>query len=202
MGAPAGLSPEQLIFLPGFSTASLGEGAGRGVGLDVVAKAVGGLGGTVEVLSEPGGGTTFMLAVPASLALQRAVLCAIGEEVFAVPAASIIEASRCSENQVRWLGKGRALDHKGKLVPLVDVPSTLGTSNHKADHVLLLEGGGAVALPVDALLGQQDFVFQPLSPGLRGGGPANGTALMGDGRVVLRLDPERLKRAALMEVSP
>ena len=202
MGAPPELQPQQLIFFPGFSTATtVTEGAGRGVGLDVVARAIGELGGTIEVRSEPGRGTTFHLSVPASLALQRAVLCGIGDEVFAVPATSIVEALRCSDGQVRWLGRGRALDHGGTLVPLVDVARTLGTTPHRADYVLVLQGGGTVALPVDALLGQQDFVFQPLDPSVSGRGPANGTALLGDGRVVLRLDPERLRRAPL-EASP
>ncbi len=192
IGAPSHLACEQLIFLPGFSTAQLSEGAGRGVGLDVVARAVAELGGSVAVQSTQGRGTRFLLTVPASLALQRAVLCGIGDDVFAVPAPAIVEAVTCGPSGVRWLGRGRGFDHGGRLLPLVECERTLGCAPKKATYVLVLEAGGRLALPVDALMGQQDFVFQPLDPLVAGAGPANGTALLGDGRVVLRLDPQRL----------
>jgi two-component system chemotaxis sensor kinase CheA len=203
LGLDAGLAPEQLIFVPGFSTAAtVTHSAGRGVGLDVVARAVSELAGTLEVHFEPGQGTTFQLTVPASLALQRAVLFEIAGETFAVPSASVVEAVRYAPEAVRWMGAGRACELGGRLVPLLETERHLGAGAGDGGYVLLLEGGGAVAMHVDRLHGQQDFVFQSLGVEVRGGGPVSGAALLEDGRVVLRLSPERLARAAGLRVVP
>ena len=205
LGLDAALPPEQLIFLPGFSTArAVTHSSGRGVGLDVVARAIAEVGGTLEVRFEPGQGTRFQLTVPASLALQRAILFDIGGETFAVPSASVVEAVRYAPESVRWMGAGRACELGGRLVPLLESKRHLGAGAGDGGYVLLLEGGGAVAMHVDRLHGQQDFVFQSLDAEVRGRGPVSGAALLEDGRVVLRLSPERLARAAGVrpEISP
>jgi two-component system chemotaxis sensor kinase CheA len=203
LGLDSGLAPEQLIFVPGFSTVpSVTQSAGRGVGLDVVGRAVSELGGTLEVRFEPERGTIFQLSVPASLALQRAVLFDIGDETFALPSGSVLEAVRYAPEAVRWMGAGRACEVGGRLVPLLETERHLGAGAGEGGYLLLLEGGGTLAMHVDRLHGQQDFVFQSLGLEVRGRGPVSGAALLEDGRVVLRLSPERLARAAGLRVSP
>lgn len=197
--AALGLDPsrpaEELIFEPGFSTAQLSEAAGRGVGLDAVRRAISTLGGSVDVESEPGRGTRFTLVVPASIALQRVLLVEVEGETYALPLSSVVEATRLTTSTVRWLGKGAAAERNGSLVPLVD-SGRLGLGAAQGAFAVFLAAGGNAALRVDALRGQQDFVFQPLDPGVRGRAPVSGAALMGDGRVILRLDPELLVAAA------
>lgn len=200
LGMAENLAPEQAIFLPGFSTAKVTASAGRGVGLDVVARALSSLAGTLEVRSSPGLGTTFLLSVPASLALERAVLVGVADEVFAIPASSVMEAIRYSPSIVRVTGHGRYVEHAGTLLPLADTEATLCVRPRSEGYLLLLRQASAVALRVDRLLGQQDFVFQPLDQAIRGAGPASGAALQGDGRVLLRLDPDRLAGAAMSQV--
>ena len=191
-GLDPSIGAAALAFEPGFSTASLSESAGRGVGLDVVQRCVYGCGGTVELAWRPGQGTRITVRVPTSIALQRALLCELCGETYALPVANVLQAARLGEGEVRWLGAGQALEHRGRLVPIVDSQSLLGLAQTRGDYAVLVQAGSLAALRVDRLLGQQDFVFQPLEPSLYGSGPASAGALLGDGRVVLRLDPETL----------
>ena len=191
LGLDDSRDPRTLIFESGVTTASLSRSAGRGVGLDAVHKEVVRLGGSVEVQSERGAGTRFVLTVPTSIALERALLCRIADEIYAVPAASVVEAARIAEGQIRWMGAGKALEHRGTFFPLVDPETALGLST-EGEYAVFLQAGATAALRVDALLGQQDFVFQALDPALGERAPVDGAALLADGAVVLRLAPDRL----------
>jgi two-component system chemotaxis sensor kinase CheA len=192
LGLDATLGDIALIFEAGFSTAPLSQSAGRGVGLDAVKRAVYGLGGTLDVTSTPGAGTRFLARVPSSIALQRALLCRIAGETYAVPVASVLEAARIGEPNVRWLGNGEAVEHRGSLVPLVDQARLLGVEPRGGNYAVILQADGLAALRVEAVVGQQDFVFQPIDSTLRGSAPTTAGALLADGRVVLRLDPDAL----------
>ena len=196
-----GLDPDKdvatLIFEPRLSTAPLSEDAGRGLGMDAARRALVALGGQLDFWTMPGAGTRVTLLVPVSIALQRAILCDIAGELYAVPLASVVETVRFDASQVRWLGHGRALLHREKLVPLIDTPTALGTTARAPRYVVFLTATRVAALPVDAVLEQQDFVFQPLDPLLRGVAPVSGAAMLSNGRVVLRLDPEPLISQAL-----
>lgn len=197
--ASLGLRPapaEELIFEPGFTTSALSRSAGRGVGLDAVRRTITALGGVLEV-SSAGEGTRFTLNVPTSIAVQKAVLCRIAEEIFALPAASVVLARRVDDAQVRWIGAGKAVEHDGGLVPMVDAAELLGCSPERGEFAVFVQAGPLAAMRVDQLLGQQDFVFQPLEPMVRGRAPASAAGMLGDGRLVLRLEPERLVSAAL-----
>lgn len=180
-----------LIFEAGISTATLSQSAGRGVGLDAVNKEVVRLGGSVEVESKRGIGTRFVLSVPTSIALERALLCRIADEVYAVPTGSVVEATRIAPSQARWMGEGMALEHRGTFFPLIDSRAALGLDS-EGEYAVFLQAGATAALRVDSLLGQQDFVFQALDPSLSEGAPVDGAALLADGAVVLRLAPDRL----------
>ncbi len=195
-----GLDPlndaEELIFEPRLSTAHLTEAAGRGVGLDAVRRTVLSIGGTVGVWSLPGLGTRITLTLPSSIAVQRAVLCEISGETFALPLTAILETVRLDRTRIRWLGRGRALEHRGALVPLIDTCAELGASKDTAAYAVFLSSTSVAALPVDALLDQQDFVFHSLEKRIAGNAPISGAALLSDGRVVLRLNPEPLVHSA------
>lgn len=195
LGFDVSRDPIQLIFEAGVSTATLSQSAGRGVGLDAVQKEVVRLGGSVAVESAPGQGTRFLLSVPTSIALERALLCRIDEEVFAVPTSSVVEATRIHAQQVRWLGEGKALEFRDTFFPLIDPEEALGLPAG-GEYAIFIQAGATAALRVDALLGQQDFVFQALDPALCQGAPVDAAALLADGKVVLRLAPDRLAHLA------
>jgi two-component system chemotaxis sensor kinase CheA len=202
LGLDATQGAEALIFEPGISTASLSQSAGRGVGLDAVQRAVAQLGGAVTLTSAPGEGTRFTLEVPTSVALERALLCQVGDEVFALPTSHVVEAARVEDREVRWLGKGSAVESGGKLFPLVDTATLLGVEGG-GRTIVFLRAGTVAALQVDALLGQQDFIFHPLDPALTAKAPVDSAALLADGSIVLRLDPLHLVQAtAEQEVRP
>jgi two-component system chemotaxis sensor kinase CheA len=195
-GLEASLPAEELIFAPGLSTAPLSTRAGRGVGMDAVRRSVMALGGQVEVVSREGLGTRITLTVPVTLALQRVLLVTLGEETFALPSTAVVETLDARPQRRRWLGGGEALEHRGSLVPLVDSREVLGVEGQTLRNVVVLESQGRAALMVDGLPGHQEFAFQSLDENLCPGSPASGAALSWDGRVVLRLDPGRLVRAA------
>ncbi|MBS1149050.1 MAG: chemotaxis protein CheA [Myxococcaceae bacterium] len=196
MGLDPQAEAEALIFAPRLSTASLTEAAGRGVGLDAVRRTVLSIGGTIGVWTLPGLGTRFTLTIPSSIAVQRAVLCEISGETFALPLTAILETVRLDRSRVRWLGHGQALEHRGALVPLIDTRAALGTRQDTAAYAVFLSSTSVAALPVDALLDQQDFVFHALEKRIAGNAPISGAALLSDGRVVLRLNPEPLVKSA------
>lgn len=195
LGLDPSLEASQLIFEPGFSTATLSQSAGRGVGLDAVHKEVVRLGGSVVVESDPGAGSRFLLSVPTSIALERALLCGIGDEIYAVPTSAVVEASRIEDDQVRWMGEGRALEYRGTFYPLID-PKVALELTCQGPYAVFIQAGATAALRVDSLLGQQDFVFQALDPSLCHGAPVDAAALLADGTVVLRLAPDRLAQFA------
>lgn len=196
LGLDATLAAEELIFAAGLSTAELSTRAGRGVGMDAVRRAVVALGAQLEVSSTPGQGTAFSLTVPVTLALQRVLLVTLGAETFALPSVAVLETVDLRGRTQRWLGDGPALEHRGQLVPLVDAARVLGVAPTTGRSAVILESQGRAALVVDALPGHEEFAFETLDPSFSASSPASGAALSWDGRVVLRLDPGRLVRAA------
>jgi two-component system chemotaxis sensor kinase CheA len=189
-------APEALIFEPNFSTAKLGELAGRGVGLDAVRSVARAAGGTVEVVSTPGGGCCFTLILPASLALQRALLVEVGGEMYAFPAASVFHTARTADLPIRQLGARRWVDQPGRLVPFVDASSVLGVRPRTGAYSVLFEANGLGALEVDRLAGHQELVFRSLENTWVGDSPVSGATLASSGDVLLRLDPSRLVASA------
>ncbi len=188
-----------LIFLAGFSTAEKVTGiSGRGVGMDVVRRNVERMKGRVEITSEVGKGSVFTIRLPLTTAILDAMSLRVGVDRFLVPITAVVEASRPHAGEVsEVLGKGRVMPSRGQLLPVVALGDLFGLSGFEADPtravVLVLEhAGGRLALQVDEILGLQQVVIKPLDqdtphhPGLAG------TAILGDGRVGLILDPARL----------
>ncbi|OGQ99918.1 MAG: chemotaxis protein CheA [Deltaproteobacteria bacterium RIFOXYD12_FULL_55_16] len=182
-----------LVFLPGFSTADrITDVSGRGVGMDVVKKAVEKLRGKVEVQSQPGKGSLFMIRLPLTLAIIDGIIVRVGSERYIIPTIAIQESVHPERKNYSTVhGRGENLMVRGELVPIIrlyeifSVPSTY-TDPCDAIVVVVENEGRRRALMVDELLGKEEVVIKNLG-GLDVPGVAGGT-ILGDGRVGLILD--------------
>ncbi|ACA16512.1 CheA signal transduction histidine kinase [Methylobacterium sp. 4-46] len=192
-----------LVFAPGFSTAErVSDLSGRGVGMDAVRAAAERLGGRVAIESEVGRGTAIRLLLPQRLALTRIVLVGVGPDLYGLPLEAVAEAARVPRAQIRAVGPGRAAVLRGRTVPVVRLASLLGAPGAEASGearlVVLGSGADALALEVDRFGERLDVLTRPL-PALAAAPGLGGTALLGDGRVLLVLDPPALLALALGE---
>jgi chemotaxis protein histidine kinase CheA len=194
----------RFIFEAGFSTASrLTQDAGRGIGMDVVANQVRQLGGTLELDSQPGGGTRFTIRLPLALAVSQALLVGIGQETFAIPLTSIEGVGRLTRAEADSLlaGDGRGYRNGDQdwrlrhLADYLDQPrSTTGDSRHVSAILVRLGAGHAVdgerqlALVVDRLLGNREIVSKGAGPQLGSIAGIGGATILADGRVAMILD--------------
>jgi two-component system chemotaxis sensor kinase CheA len=197
-----------LLSAPGFSTADeVSDIAGRGVGLDAVRKHVERMGGTIEVASEPGRGMKISLLLPLTLAVMQVLICERGGQAFGLPLASVREVS--AVNETVSLGGSQAVVLGGRPVPVHDLATALGGSAAplaaSPPAIVLSAPSGAVAMACDRVLGDEEVVTKSLGPLLAGVPGYLGAAILGDGRIVLILDPSHLlnpDRAAHPEGRP
>jgi two-component system chemotaxis sensor kinase CheA len=183
-----------LVFLPGFSTADkITDVSGRGVGMDVVKKAVEKLRGKVEVQSQPGQGTQFVIRLPLTLAIIDGIIVRVGIERYIIPTIAIQESmhpERKNYNTVH--GKGETLLVRGDLLPIIRLYEQFNVKPSYTDPceaiVVVVENEGRRrAVMVDELLGKEEVVIKNLGglqdiPGVAGG------TILGDGCVGLILD--------------
>lgn len=187
---------DNLIFLPGFSTADkISDVSGRGVGMDVVKRSVQALGGRISIASRPGQGSTFTLSLPLTLAVLDGMVVDVAGETLVVPLAAIVESLRPKPEEVRPLGPvGSVLAVRDSFVPLIDVGLTLGYRDHSPNPtdgvVLLVEGedGSRAALVADAIHGQRQVVIKSLEQNYQQVEGVAAATILGDGRVALILD--------------
>jgi two-component system chemotaxis sensor kinase CheA len=196
-----------LIFLPGFSTAdAVTNVSGRGVGMDVVKTNVEQVGGSVDVDTRVGIGTTFTLKIPLTLAIVPALVVRCADNRYAIPQVNVIELLRLGTTKqfLEWIHGAPVFRLRGKLLPVVFLEEALGgfvppppandTSDGESDHpstrfLAVVQGPGRqFGLVVDAVLDQQEIVVKPLPKLLTGLGAYAGATLLGDGRVALILD--------------
>ncbi|GAB3315528.1 hypothetical protein GCM10027564_24920 [Luteimonas notoginsengisoli] len=195
---------DMLIFEPGFSTAQeVSRLAGRGVGMDVVASEVRQLGGTLDIASREGEGTTFTLRLPQTLAVTQAVFVRIGETSFAVPIASVRGVGRIGRDE---FGKpGTTYGYGGEEYVVHDLGGLVGHGVARAEGqmqmpVLLIRSGELrAAVAVDQIVGSREIVVKPVGPQVASVPGIFGATIMGDGSVVVILDiaPLVRRRAAL-----
>jgi two-component system chemotaxis sensor kinase CheA len=204
--AAARLSEEEaveLIFHPGLSTAqAVTEVSGRGVGMDAVRAGVQALGGSVEVETRRGQGTRFLLRLPLTLAIVRALLVSCGGERYALPLAGVQEIVEVPAGRVHRVGPHRTTLLRGAVLPLVSVHEALEIPVPEgADRLLCVVTGGRrrVGLWVDRVLGEGEVVVKPLGPYLGQVPGVSGATILGDGRVALILEPAALVRLAVRE---
>jgi len=187
----------RVLARPGFSTARAVSGvSGRGVGVDVAMTRVRQLGGTLEIRSEVGKGTTFQIRVPLTLAIVRALLADAGGERYAVPLAYVAETVDFDPRAVTALRSREALVVREQVIPTVHLRDLVASLERPAPArrptVILEVGDRRTALVVDALLGQQDIVVAPFDAP-RGMPPyVGGATILADGAPALVLDAAAL----------
>lgn len=193
-----------LIFAPGFSTAAaVTDVSGRGVGMDVVKRNIQALGGRIEIHSELGAGMRITIRLPLTLAILDGMSVAVGDEVFVVPLAAVSESLQPKSSALRTIGgSGQVVEVRGAYLPVIKLYElfNIPAHHHRADEgvlVLLDDGKQRVALCVDALIGQQQFVIKSLETNFRRTEGFSGATILGDGRVAFILDTDALVQRAL-----
>ncbi|KAF1694546.1 chemotaxis protein CheA [Pseudoxanthomonas jiangsuensis] len=198
--AAARLGPEEclhLIFLPGFSTkAEVTDISGRGVGMDVVQSRIRELGGQIQIQSELGRGSRFLIRVPLTLAILPTLLVQAGEAVYALPLARVMEVLHAAPSSLGWFDGRPVLDRQSHTLPLVDLRRWLGIEAQEGNLltvVVLQMGDSRFGLIVDQVRGREEVVIKPLPTALRGLPGYAGATLIGDGRLALILDVDGLR---------
>ncbi|WGL51894.1 chemotaxis protein CheA [Nocardioides sp. BP30] len=185
-----------LIFRPGFSTAeTITNVSGRGVGMDVVRSNIERIGGSVDLTSEVGKGSTFRIRIPLTLAIIPALIVGEGTERYAIPQANLVELVRIEgedlDRQVEDLAGSPVLRLRGRLLPLVNLAEALGDTIEQRDHltvVVVQADDVRFGLCVNEVHDTQEIVVKPIGRQLKGLAMYAGATIMGDGRVALILD--------------
>jgi two-component system chemotaxis sensor kinase CheA len=182
-----------LIFLPGFSTAkTVTHLSGRGVGMDVVRTAVARLGGQVEVRTATGRGTTVRVTLPFSVLVTQVMTVEAGGQVFGIPLDAVVETLRVESDRIFAVGAAHAIVLRDRTIPLVRLANVLTGRPNDADDagpiVIAKLDGQLGAVQVDRIGGRMDIILKPLDGLLAGVPGLAGSALLGDGGVLLVLD--------------
>ena len=191
---------DNLLFLPGFSTATaVSNISGRGVGMDVVKKSVQALGGRIAIASRPGLGSTFSMSLPLTLAVLDGMVVSVADQTFVIPLTAIAETLRPRKKDVHGIGvETRVIADRGGFAPLVDVGLELGVRGEPADPlqgvVLIVETelSARCALAVDAIHDQRQVVIKSLETNYRQTPGIAAATILGDGRVALILDVDSI----------
>jgi len=199
---------DNLIFLPGFSTAQeVSNISGRGVGLDVVKRSIQGLGGRISIASQPGTGSTFTLSLPLTLAVLDGMVVCAGEQTLIAPLNTVVETLRPKPHEVRAIGpNARVVAVRDTHVPLIDLGLLLGGGTRPIDPAagvcLLVESdiGGRAALLVDSIQGQRQVVIKSLEANYQKVDLIAAATILGDGRVALILDVDAVIETGRREV--
>lgn len=184
-----------MIFHPGFSTAKqVTDVSGRGVGMDVVKKAIEKLRGRVEIKTKSGQGSTFLISLPLTLAIIEGMLVRVGEERYIIPALAILESFRPSKDQYFTVeGKGEMILSRSKLLPLARLDQMFNVKGDSLNPweslvVVVEHEDKQMCLLLDELLSKEEVVIKSLGRALSNIKGIAGSTIMGDGRVGLILD--------------
>lgn len=183
-----------LIFLPGFSTADkVTDISGRGVGMDVVKKALNNLGGMIDIDTHKGQGTTFTIRLPLTLAIIQALLVEVSQEIYAIPLSSVLETLLVNRKDIKTVGNLPMVQLRGNTLPLISLQekfdlSTPETPSEEVFVVVVGLGDKALGIIVDGLRGQQEIVIKSLGELLNNLPGIAGATILGDGKVTLILD--------------
>ena len=188
----------QFIFMAGFSTASeVTQIAGRGVGMDVVRNEITSLGGRVEISSSPGRGTAFTISLPLTLAVTQAVMVRAGTTIYAIPSVMIEQvqeykaapyAEVIAASEIRWKDNTYVLRSLLPLLGDIDTP----TPARQIPVLLLKSGVQRAAIRVDEIIGNREVVVKTIGPQLSRLAGIAGATVLGNGQVVLILNPVQL----------
>jgi two-component system chemotaxis sensor kinase CheA len=196
----------RFIFQAGFSTAQqVTSVSGRGVGMDVVRCNIEAIGGTVDVRSKRGEGTTFTIKIPLTLAIVPALIVESTGERFALPQTSVVELVRVrgdSEHSLSFIKHAHVLRLRDRLLPILDLGSVMGLSCHWGERpegeliVVMQVGSQRFGVVVDSVSHTEEIVVKPLASVLRGISLVSGSTILGDGRVIMIIDPNGLSQVA------
>ena len=196
---------QQFIFRAGFSTAaSVTSVSGRGVGMDVVKTNIEKIGGTIELRSAAGSGTSFTIKIPLTLAIVSALIVAAGGERFAIPQLSVVELVRAGlggDSAIERINDTPVLRLRDRLLPLISLRKLLaleesgGTADADAFIVVAQVGPHGFGIIVDRVFDTEEIVVKPVAPILRHLTLFSGNTILGDGSVIMILDPNGIARA-------
>jgi two-component system chemotaxis sensor kinase CheA len=182
-----------LVFLPGFSTKDFASDvSGRGVGMDVVKTNIQKLNGSIDIRSEVGKGTTFVISLPLTLAILPVLLVELGVQPFAVPLSMVREILPIEVEQVQEVGGRATMVVRGEVMPIYPISHLLGWSPEKVPEygVLMQTADQTFILAIDGFMGREDAVIKSLE-GFRPKGVA-GVTTLSNGQIVLILDMKEL----------
>ncbi|GGF35344.1 hypothetical protein GCM10011611_47070 [Aliidongia dinghuensis] len=194
----------QFIFKAGFSTAAaVTSVSGRGVGMDVVRTNIEKIGGTIELKSQPGRGSTFVIKIPLTLAIVSALIVECAGERFAIPQISVVELVRAApgtETQIERLNGAPVLRLRNRLLPLVGLDQLLKlrqTHDTSAECFIVVAQVGTYSfgIIVDRVFDTEEIVVKPVAPLLRDITMFSGNTILGDGAVIMILDPNGIAAA-------
>ncbi|HBE72254.1 MAG TPA: histidine kinase, partial [Planctomycetaceae bacterium] len=200
----SGRDAANLIFLPGFSTAeTISNVSGRGVGMDVVKTNIEKIGGTVELQSELGSGTTFKIKIPLTLAIIPALIVTCAGDRYAIPQVNLLELVRLDGRQVHsgieWINNTPVYRLRGKLLPLVYLREQLHIDRAESTDlniIVLRADGRQFGLVVDKIIDTEEIVVKPPDEHLKPISVYSGMTIMGDGQVALIIDVIGLAKSA------
>ncbi|MBQ9495559.1 MAG: chemotaxis protein CheA [Treponema sp.] len=188
-----------LIFEPGFSTAEkISNVSGRGVGLDVVRTMIEKLNGTVLVSSEKGNGTTFTIRLPLTLAIIQGLLVRVGQEVYSIPIASVIESQRIKLNEISTIDNYEVLNVRNEVISILRLARLFNIHEEERtqdDYCFIVIVGmqdKKIGVMVDSLIGEEDVVIKPLRDQFTNSPGIAGASILGDGSVSLIIDVSQL----------
>lgn len=193
-----------LIFAPGFSSAEkITDVSGRGVGMDVVKTNIKNLKGNIQINTEPGRGTRFTLTLPLTLAIIDALMVQVGKDVYAIPLDAVSETTKIEVERLSEVNHRKALTLRGEVLGIMELSELLELPPNPDQReilpvVIIHDNDRRLGIVVDRLLERQEIVIKPLGQYLntfeiRG---ISGATIMGDGSVVLILDPHEVYRLA------
>ncbi len=197
----------QFIMKPGFSTAAkVTNVSGRGVGMDVVKTNIEKIGGTIEIKSTQGRGSTFVIKIPLTLAIVSALIVECAGERFAIPQISVVELVRAaadSEHTIERLKGTPVLRLRNRLLPLVSLQQLLRLDDNEATKktedetfiVVTQVGTYTFGIMVDRVFDTEEIVVKPVAPILRHIEMFSGNTILGDGSVIMILDPNGIASA-------
>ncbi|MFP4697269.1 MAG: chemotaxis protein CheW [Eubacteriales bacterium] len=184
----------ELLFKPSFSTADkISDVSGRGVGLDVVKTKIEALGGDIEVRSNLGKGSKFIISLPLTLAIIQALMVNIGSEKYAIPLNTIQTIEDVKLSDIKYVQSKEVIHLRGNVIPLIKLSDILEIEdlNNNKDSitvVIVSKGDRKAGFLVDSLIGQQEIVIKSLGKYLNDIKMIAGATILGDGEVALILD--------------
>ncbi|NMG45741.1 response regulator [Aromatoleum toluvorans] len=197
-----------LIFLPGFSTAgNVSTVSGRGVGMDVVKSETAAVGGRIDIRATRGAGTEFRIYLPLTLAVTQALLVSAAGRTFAIPSSMVAQVMELKANALQELRAAGGTEWQDMHFNYRYLPRLLGDASSQPEEqrfswVLLLRAGAqTLALHVDALRGNQEIVVKNAGPQLARVVGISGATVLGDGEIVLILNPVALASRSLAETA-